>query len=176
MSEARGIEIGRVAKIVPRVSVKHAAVMPFHRPSTALEAKFSLEFAAACALKHGAVGLDQLTDRVVRDPSLQDLMRRVEIETTEDYDPHYAGAARADVVRVHLDDGRVLESPAIARASGHADRPLSAAELRQKFDACARAGGVDAGYAGALFAAMQRIDSLGTVADIPDRPTGMAVS
>jgi 2-methylcitrate dehydratase PrpD len=163
----RPIDPDSVRRIVPRVSTKHAAVMPFHRPQTALEAKFSLEFAAACALLHGAVGLAQLTDGMVRSAPLQALMARVEIETTTDFDPDYPGAARFDVVRLVLDDGSRIDSPAIKRASGHADAPLTQAALREMFLDCARHGAVAPDYAESLFAAMQRIDALRGAGDVP---------
>ena len=164
---ARRIDLGRIVKITPRVSVKHLDVMPFGKPQNALEAKFSLPFAVACALTHGAVGLAEVADDVVRAPAMQALMAKVEPETTTDFAPDWPNAAPFDVVKIHLDDGSVITSPEIRRATGHGDTPLSAAEIRAKFDACAAYAGIAAGEASAVFAAMQRIDALSGPHEIP---------
>jgi 2-methylcitrate dehydratase PrpD len=50
------------SSIVAHVSERHAAVMPYHLPQDALQAKFSLEYAMVGTLVHGAMGFDQLQD------------------------------------------------------------------------------------------------------------------
>jgi 2-methylcitrate dehydratase PrpD len=66
-------------------------------------------------------------------------MRRVAIETNTDYDPEVSGASRWDQVRVDLASG-CIESEKVRRARGHADCPLSEAELYEKFRDCLEAG------------------------------------
>ena len=68
-------------------------------------------------------------------------MRRVAIETNRNYDPEVSGASVFDQVRVELVGGRIIESEKVARAKGHADRPLSEDELFEKFRICLDAGG-----------------------------------
>jgi 2-methylcitrate dehydratase PrpD len=164
---AERIDPARVKKISPRISEKHQGVMPFHRPKTALEAKFSIEFAVSCALLHGAVGLMELTDAVVTAPAMQATMAKVAPETTAEFEPGWPSAAPFDLVTVTLDDGRVLTSPKVRRATGHGDTPLSTTELRAKFNACAAYGGVTPEKAGALFGAMQDVDRLAGTSAIP---------
>jgi 2-methylcitrate dehydratase PrpD len=48
-------------------------------------------------------------------------------------------------VRVDLVEGGVLESAKVARAKGHADRPLGENELFEKFRTCLDAGGARIG-------------------------------
>src|SRR5436190_2962447 len=48
-----------------------------HRPTTGLEAKFSMEFSVAILLLERKAGLDQFTDAVVQRPDVQDMIRRV---------------------------------------------------------------------------------------------------
>ena len=141
--------------------------MPFRRPQTALEAKFSLEFAVACALTHGAVGLAQLRDEVVRDPALQALMRLIERDITLEFDPAYRNAAPFDFTTIAMADGTTFRTPDVRRAGGHADKPLSPDELKAKFDDCAAYGGVGAVERDALFSAMQSIDRLPSVDALP---------
>ena len=166
-TKANPLDPNRIVRVTPCVSAKHAAVMPFHRPRTALEAKFSLEFAVASALRYGAVGLAQLADPVVGDPDLQALIAKVHVRAGETYDPDYPGAAPTDHVEITLDDGRTVTTPAIRRARGHADHPLSGSELRAKFDDCAAHGGIAPPASGPLYDAMQRIDALDNADGVP---------
>lgn len=151
------VELEALARIEPRVSEKHAAVMPFHSPSKPEEAKFSLEYATACALLHGRVGLAELGVDAVADPRLQSLIQRVQVVTTTDYDPDYPVAARFDQVTLVDRDGRSVITPPVKRASGHADRPLTDRQLCDKFLDCAAYGGVDAGPASGLFDRLQAL-------------------
>ncbi len=160
------IDPWQVDKIVVRISERHAAVMPCHLPQDTLQAKFSIEFAVASALVHNAVGFAQLRDAVVRSPLLQRLMSRVAIETTAEFEPDWRDAAPFDSVSFTLADGRVLDTPQVRRATGHADTPLEPQALWAKFLGCAEHAGVAAPAARALFDAMQRIDRLSAVSEI----------
>ena len=163
----RPIDSAKIRSIVPLISARQAAQMNFHAPQTALEAKFSLEFAAACALLHGKVGLSELTDAVVRSAPIQALIARTALDRTTETDPAYPGAAPADFVTLTFEDGATLRSPPVRRASGHADAPLPVAGLWAKFADCAAAGRVDESRAHAFFDCMQRIDRLASTDDIP---------
>lgn len=166
LNRRQRIDPARVARIVVHISERHAAVMPYHLPQDSLQAKFSIEFAIACALVHDAVGFAQLTDELVRDSQLQRLMGLVAIETTADFEPDWRDAAPYDIVTFTLDDGSTVSTPQVRRAAGHADTPLTDAQLWAKFRGCTRHAAVDDTPARALFDAMQRIDTLHGVADI----------
>lgn len=150
----------RVRSIVARISERHAAVMPYHLPQTALQAKFSLEFAIASALVHGAVGFAELSDEVVRSDVVQHLMSKVSISTTAEFEPSWRDAAPYDEITFVLDDGRALATPRVRRATGHADTPLALHALWGKFLGCARHAGVGEAEARSLFDGMQRIDTV----------------
>ena len=150
----------RVRSIVARISERHAAVMPYHLPQNALQAKFSLEFAIASALVNRAVGFAELVDGMVRSEVLQFLMSKVSIQTTAEFEPSWRDAAPYDEIRFTLDDGRELVTPQVRRATGHADTPLALHELRAKFLGCAQRAGVSEVDALSLFDAMQHIDTL----------------
>ncbi len=130
-----------IARITVSVSDTHALILRNHQPQTGLAAKFSMEFAMAAAVIARRAGLAEYTDGFVRRPEVQDLMRRVAIETNRNYDPEVSGASVFDQVRVDLIGGGVVESEKVARAKGHADRPLSEDELFEKFRICLDAGG-----------------------------------
>ena len=67
-------------------------------------------------------------------------MGRVRIETNTDYDPEMSGASRHDQVRIAFADGGTVETEQVRRATGHATRPLSDAQLYEKFRDCLEVG------------------------------------
>lgn len=144
------------------ISERFATILRNHRPTTGLEAKFSMEFAMASALLAHRVGLPELSDGFVRRGDVQALIERVAIDTTTEYEPGNSGAAPFDQVTVTLDSGRRLEGPEVRRATGHAGLPLSESELFEKFQGCLEAGGAG-DQATVLF------DRLATLEKIPAR-------
>ena len=135
------LQPAEIARITVSLSDTHALILRNHQPQTGLAAKFSIEFAMAAAVIARRAGLAEYTDGFVRRPEVQELMRRVGIETNRNYDPDVSGASVFDQVRIELVGGRIIESEKVARAKGHADRPLSEDELFEKFRTCLDAGG-----------------------------------
>src|SRR5215831_14122447 len=82
-----------IARITVSLSDTHALILRNHRPQTGLEAKFSMEFAMAAAVIARRAGLAEYTDGFVQRPDVQNLMRRVFIETNQNYDPEVSGAS-----------------------------------------------------------------------------------
>lgn len=147
-------DVAAIARVVARVSEKHAAVMRFPTPLNALEAKFSLEFGVAAGLIAGKVGLAELRDEFVARDDVQALMRKVHVEIGPDDDPEYPVGAKADSVALDLGDGRHVESEPVARFRGHGQNPMSRDELQSKFADCvAPVVGID--VAATLFDTLQ---------------------
>ncbi len=104
------------------------------------------------------VGLTELTDAFVQRQDVQALMGKVKVETNTDYDPDQPGASIADQVTVRLRSGNALESDRVARARGHAEKPLSESELFAKFENCLLAGRSSVA-ASVLFGRLQAMES-----------------
>ena len=138
---ARPLKPQEIARITVSLSHTHSLILRNHQPQTGLAAKFSMEFAMACAVVSRRAGLAEYADDFVRRPEIQELMRRVAIETNENYDLDLPGGSKFDQVRVELAAGGVIESEKVRRARGHAERPLGEAELFDKFRTCLDAGG-----------------------------------
>lgn len=130
-----------IERITVSLSDTHALILRNHRPQTGLEAKFSIEFAMAAAVIARRAGLAEYTDSFVQRGDVQALMSRVSVETNRNYDPEVSGASVWDQVRVDLAADGSIDSEQVRRAKGHADRPLSEAELFEKFHGCLDAGG-----------------------------------
>jgi 2-methylcitrate dehydratase PrpD len=148
-----------VARVTVSLSDTHALILRNHQPKSGLAAKFSIEFAMAAAVIARRASLAEYTDQFVQRPEVQELMRRVGIETNRNYDPEVSGASVFDQVRVDLVGGGVVESEKIARAKGHADRPLSEGELFEKFRVCLDAGGARVAP-DVLFDRLRRLEDL----------------
>ena len=95
-------------------------------PQVGLEGKFSVYHAAAVALIEGACGVQQFSDRAIKDPVIIALRDRVSTRI----DP----AIKEDQVRVviTLKDGRKLEKY-IDQAIGSVKNPMSDKDLETKF-------------------------------------------
>ncbi|MCS7206514.1 MAG: MmgE/PrpD family protein [Dehalococcoidia bacterium] len=123
---------------VDRVVVESGPVLPlvlqYTIPQTGYQGKFSLHFNVAAALVLGHVVRDTFTDAVVRDPRIQEMMRRVEWKVVaETGDILHQGTP----VTVYLKDGRVLRHPGDF-IKGDPQHPLSRQEILDKFSDNAR--------------------------------------
>ncbi len=136
----RRLDAARVARVRVRTSPVNTRILRNHLPQTALEAKFSMEFAMACALLVGRAGLSELNDDFVRQSQVQSLMRRVSMTADERVDAASPDWAPNDLVAVDMDDGRRFESREVSLIRGDQKLPLEREELWAKFDDCLRAG------------------------------------
>ncbi len=126
----------RVASIQASIGPAQASMLRNHAPTTALEAKFSLEFAIASGLVNHKVGLAELTDEMATRDALRTLYKKVDIRTVEQPDPLDSAFSITDRVIITLTDGSVLDTGDIRFPRGHAKLPLAENDLRAKFDEC----------------------------------------
>lgn len=129
------LDANSIAAVEIGVDAMTPTVLIYDRPTSGLEAKFSLHFCAAAALAHGRVGIDTFEPSSMRDPFVQRLMPLVTMRV----DDALAGASPPLTqarVRVVLSDGRTLER-AVSGARGYPTRPVTTAELDAKFLYCA---------------------------------------
>jgi 2-methylcitrate dehydratase PrpD len=124
-------------------------VLRFANPQTALEAKFSMQFTAACAMLRGRVALVDLDDAFVTSDAVQSMFAKVRFTHLP---PNADGSPPlADRVVITTRDGRVLDSGELARARPHT-------RLKEKFLDCCEAGGFRRGEA--LFDKLSALDTL----------------
>jgi 2-methylcitrate dehydratase PrpD len=143
---------------VDRIELKvHPLVMQLTSktaPQTGLEGKFSIYHAASVAFVEGGGGIDQFSDRAVRDRTIVSLRDRV--STSVDSSLH------EDQVRISLTakDGRRFEK-FVEHAVGSLDHPMTDQDLEAKFTGLAN---------GVLSPDRQRklIDLCWDIANLPD--------
>jgi len=156
---------GEVQEIEVRIGRLQAGMLRHSRPQTALDAKFSAQFAMACALVAGRVGLEELDDAFVRSTAIQSLLPKVRVAVVEGADPDEPLFAPQDSVAVKLADGAVLESEPVRHARGHARNPIGLDELRAKFETCV-GGALAPARRERLFEALLRLEALPAAAEL----------
>jgi 2-methylcitrate dehydratase PrpD len=148
---------------VKKVSVHFSSltnnVLRNRQPDTGLAAKFSMEFAMASGLIAHRVSLAELTDPFVQRNDVQDLMRKVERDLTDETDDANPGSSPWEQVTIELASGQVLRSEKVTRARGHAERPLTDNQLHEKFADCLSSSGSPI-PADVLFGRLQSMQSL----------------
>ena len=131
LRDAHGVTPDNVEKIVLRIDQATDRVCNIARPTTGLEAKFSLRLTAAMALSGLDTGrLDTFTDENAADPRLAGLRDKMEIDFQTGW-PHTL--AEMDI---HLTDGRVVTARHDAGIPA-ADVAEQGRRLEEKFTALA---------------------------------------
>ncbi|HTG74523.1 MAG TPA: MmgE/PrpD family protein [Terriglobia bacterium] len=148
-----GIDV-EVDSMTPRLLI-------YDRPSTSLEAKFSMPFCAAAAMVFGHPSIETFEPARIQDSRVQRQMPAVKLRTNSSFDAA-APLSQANVT-VRLKDGRVVEERADG-ARGYPGR-LSAKELATKFMACARRSLTEDAAERAL-AAVRSMESIPNVAEL----------
>jgi len=152
-----------ISAVRVRVHPGHLKVCNIEKPSTGLEAKFSLRFTAAMALATGKTDERAFTDDIVRDRALTQLADKVTVIPVTTLTHHYMSE-----VEVVLSDGTLL------RALGDVSKPAAESELAtqwarlsSKFVSLVEPVLGDAGAARVV----ERVKTLETLRDIRDLTT-----
>ena len=114
-------------------NVPNALIYPM--PKTALEGKFSIPFCMAIAVLERKAGIAQFQDRKVRDKKVVELMKRVTLYVDDELEALGYDQVRSRI-RIKLRNGTMIEGRYDV-ARGHPEKPMSWAELGDKFRDCA---------------------------------------
>jgi 2-methylcitrate dehydratase PrpD len=150
-----------IAEIRVGASALSFAPLIYTDPKTALEAKFSMNFCVAAGLLYGEVLLSTFGTRALSDPRLHALLSRMTVVVDDRVadSPEFAAA-----VAVLFTDGSSVEK-LVPLAKGKPARWFSEAELRAKFDDCAKVIGDPAATA-ALYDTLRSLDGPVALAEI----------
>jgi 2-methylcitrate dehydratase PrpD len=111
------------------------AALRYDEPQNALEAKFSIPFCLAILALERAGGVAQFQDEVVRRDDVRETMGRVKKYLDDEIEAKGYGLIRSRI-DLRLRDGRSFTIyPELSR--GTPQRPMSRAELEEKFRDCA---------------------------------------
>ncbi|MBI3917175.1 MAG: MmgE/PrpD family protein [Betaproteobacteria bacterium] len=130
---------------VERLAVKSHRLMPlnltYHRPTTGLEGKFSMEFSLASILVLRRAGLAEYSDEVVNRSDIQDAIGKIDYTVFSDEEAEANGyGLLTTFLDITLKDRRKL-SARVDAAKGSASMPMTEDEVAEKFRDCARFAG-----------------------------------
>jgi 2-methylcitrate dehydratase PrpD len=114
-------------------NVPNALIYPM--PKTALEGKFSIPFCMAIGILERKAGLAQFVDKKVRERKVVELMKRVTLYVDDEMEQLGYDQVRSKI-NIKLKNGQSIEGRADV-ARGHPQKPMSWAELSEKFRDCA---------------------------------------
>jgi len=110
------------------------------RPELSIGAKLSLPYIAAVAITRSKVAPSDFSPSSLNDPDVMAMCRRVSYEFDESYG-NPPGTGTPARVRIRLRDGSELVNR-VDTLLGHPARPMSRAQVEDKFRACAEFAGV----------------------------------
>jgi 2-methylcitrate dehydratase PrpD len=130
--ETEMIDSSQIASIRATVNDFLMPSKPYHAPTTALTAKYSVEYDLAAMALDGRLGNAQFTDEAVNRPEVRALMDKVEIEEITGL---VGTVPLESTVTVVMDDGTRYEATN-KLTRGNMGDPLSREELLGKFAEC----------------------------------------
>lgn len=134
--KARRLRPNDVEAVTALVDPLVPTLLVYPEPATVAEARFSLHYCFAAALADGKLSLGHFTPASVGRADLRELSRRVRMEIHPELAEHKGELAFAEV-QVVTRRGACF-SRRVDHPKGSGQRPLTQAELEQKFFDCAR--------------------------------------
>ncbi|SNT51598.1 2-methylcitrate dehydratase PrpD [Streptosporangium subroseum] len=128
---ATQVDAAQVSRIMLKTPKGTVTPLIHHRPDTGLQAKFSLEYAAATALLDSYQGFASFTDQAVRRPEARRLMDLVDVQLGDGGDRLLAGEFEAEV---HTGDDVLRVRSRFP--PGSPQRPPTRDELLRKVEDC----------------------------------------
>lgn len=133
------------------------------RPQNRETADHSLPYLVAVAWADGEVGSAQFTDKRIRDPRLRSLIRKISVSADPTFSRAYPGAMPNEI-EVRSVEGR-LHRFRVTIPKGHPKRPLTDAELEEKFIRLTR-GKLPTERAGRLLDRLWKLETLNSMGDL----------
>jgi 2-methylcitrate dehydratase PrpD len=178
---AEGLLGHDVIKVTARVAPGSMKPLPYPRPITGFEGKFSMEYALAVGITDGDFSLHGFTDQAVQRPEI-----RVALERTEAYeDPECspgdpegragsAGTRGFVEVAIELADG-TRHVKQVTLPPGSPQRPMSDDEIREKFSECAEFAGLTDERTSAVLELIEAFQEVPDAAELVRLVTGLSV-
>jgi len=159
IAERHLVKPDEVTEITCAAAPKTFRVLIHHRPSTSLEAKFSLEYLLAAGLMFKSISEDCFELKHVSDPLMRDLVEKVRLIDA----PLERGTPGEGPVTVRVKTGATVFEETVTYAPGHPKNPLGWDKLAAKYCACARQGGGEEPAIERSLESLSRVDEIGDV-------------
>ena len=137
-------------------------VLIHHRPTTSLEAKFSLEYLLAAGLKLRTIDEECFSPEHVNDPEMRGLVEKVR---SIDAPLEREIPGEGDVT-VQVRTRAAVFEETVSYAPGHPKNPLTWERLAEKYRACARQGEIQEPTLSRSLEMLSRIEDIDDVRDL----------
>jgi 2-methylcitrate dehydratase PrpD len=108
-------------------------------PETVVDAKFSIPFAVAVAIVRGRVGVEDFSERNIKDPSLWEISKKVKVFVDKEIEGKFGRIVGPAVVNFKLKNGKVISVQSELNNRDPSESGLSE-KMRLKFKSCLRVG------------------------------------
>lgn len=159
MTSEHGISGGDIVSISVRTNRRVLETLIHHDPGTAMEARFSMEFALALIAVEGRAGLAEFTDATLARADIREAMARVRFAAYDEPEPGYTNMTT--LLEVALADG-TRHHRRCDWAQGSTQSPMSFEDACEKFRQCTAFAGFPADAAAAA------IDIVGDFESVDD--------
>ncbi|HEV8722421.1 MAG TPA: MmgE/PrpD family protein [Candidatus Binatia bacterium] len=162
IAERHNITPRDVAEITCAAAPNTFRVLIHHRPTTSLEAKFSLEYLLAAGLVLKTINEECFEIKHVNDPVMRDLVSKVRIvDASTKRETPGEGA-----VTVQVRTPAALYEETVSYAPGHPKNPLSWERLGAKYQTCARQAAIQEPVLSRSLEMLSRIDEIDDVREL----------
>jgi len=168
-----GLEVARGEKAFKITDVKHVQIRSFEKalllsnrkPSSTLQAVYSIPFSLAYWLKHGQIEPDNLKDEVamVSDPEVCDMATRIDMEHAPEYTAEFPLRCIQDIT-VTMQDGSTINKTGLEAPWDAGERAPSDEEIKNKFKTLAEP--VLGEKWQVLFGMLDKLEDVGDVSEI----------
>ena len=135
-----------------------------HKPTTELEAKFSMEFCFAILLIERRCGLNELTDAVVNRADVQEMIAKVKFGVHPEAEA--AGYNKnTTIIDIKLKDGTEI-SGRVDFGKGTPANPMSYDEVAEKFRECTQFANWPTDKSEAIIETVRNLEKLGNVQEL----------
>jgi 2-methylcitrate dehydratase PrpD len=162
IAERHNVAAEDVTEITCAAAPKTFRVLIHHRPTTSLEAKFSLEYLLAAGLALRTINEECFEIKHVNDPVMRGLVQKVR---SIDAPLKRETPGEGDVT-VQVRTRTAVFEETVTYAPGHPKNPLTWERLAEKYRACARQGAIQEPALSPSLEMLSRIDEIDDVREL----------
>jgi 2-methylcitrate dehydratase PrpD len=162
IAERHNVNPADVTEITCAAAPKTFRVLIHHRPTTSLEAKFSLEYLLAAGLALKTINEECFATKHVNDPVMRGLVEKVRAVDA----PLQRETPGEGDVTVQVQTRVAVFEETVTYAPGHPKNPLTWERLAEKYRACARQGGIQEPALSRSLEMLSRVDEIDAVREL----------